>query len=116
MTMQNTAGALRANPDATLTSLAYINVTWNESKASYLDNFMPYALEALRVAGTPQTAAQISRVISDQFGLSFPVQVTKALIDRAVRHQEGFAHRPITTGCPCAWSRGRTSRHRTGTG
>ncbi len=98
MTMQNTAGPHRTNPDATLTSLAYINVTWNESKASYVDNFVPYALEALRLAGSPQTAAQISKTISDRFGLNFPVQVIKTLIDRAVRHQEGVADRPLPRG------------------
>jgi hypothetical protein len=83
--MQNTPDTPRTNPDATLTSLAYINVTWSESKTSYVDNFVPYALEILRLASAPRTANEISREILERFGLNFPVEVTKSLIDRAVR-------------------------------
>lgn len=85
MTMPNAEDARRVNPDATLTSLAYINVTWNESRASYLDNFVPYALEALRLSDSARTAVDISKDVSERFGLTFPVHVVKALVDRAVR-------------------------------
>ena len=83
--MQNAGDAPRTNPDATLTSLAYVNVSWNESKTSYLDNFVPFALEVLRLANVPRTPTQVSKDILDQFGLNFPVQVTKSLLDRGVR-------------------------------
>lgn len=76
-----------ANPDATLASLAFINVTWEASRASYLDNFVPYALEALRVSG-PQTAGNVESFIGDRFGLAFPSNVVESLLARAVRSKK----------------------------
>jgi hypothetical protein len=74
--------------DSTLASLAYINVTWEESKTSYLDNFVPFALEALRVAGARQTPLEVKQAILARFGLDFPVNVVRSLLDRGVKKKQ----------------------------
>lgn len=77
--------AARTNSDVTLTSLAFINVTWETKRASYLDNFVPYALEALRASGGRLSQQQIQRFIVERFGLDFPVDVIQSLVNRAVK-------------------------------
>ena len=72
-------------PDQALASLAYINVTWETSGASYLDNFVPFLLEVLRVRQSPTTAEEAQHSIRSRFGLDFPVGVVSSLMDRAVR-------------------------------
>ena len=79
---------VRANVDATITTLAYVNVSWSESKTSYLDNFVPFALEILRLAASPLTPQEVSEGFTERFGLSFPVQVSKSILDRAVRTEK----------------------------
>lgn len=79
------ASAPRVNSDATLASLAYINVTWQTSHASYVDNFVPFILEALRTSSGPADPAQIREIVQARFGLDFPANVIRSLIDRAVR-------------------------------
>lgn len=71
--------------ELTLASLAYINVSWEANRTSYLDNFIPFALEALRAARGAQSVAQIRGFIADRFGLDFPSGVVSSLLDRAVR-------------------------------
>jgi len=77
----------RPNADATLASLAFINVTWEAKRASYLDNFVPYALEALRVKGALEVA-QVAEFIGERFGLDFPTNVVKSLLERGMKSQQ----------------------------
>jgi hypothetical protein len=76
------------NNDATLTSLAYINVTWEDSRTSYLDNFVPFTLEVLRTADEPLTEHEVTRHIRDRFGLDLPAGVVGSLVGRAVRKRK----------------------------
>ncbi len=77
----------RVNNDATLASLAYINVTWQEGNASYVDNFVPFVLEALRTAPGTLEPVTIREIVQTRFGLDFPANVIKSLIDRGVRRR-----------------------------
>lgn len=71
--------------NSTLTTLAYINASWQEDRKSYLDNFVPFALEALRVAASPLTPGEIRDFVKSRFGLDFPHNVIRSLIDRGVK-------------------------------
>jgi len=71
-----------------LSTLAYINISWNEERRSYLDNFTPFLLEALRRLQVPSEPSEISQKIGQIFGLNFPIDVVKNLIDRAVRTKQ----------------------------
>jgi hypothetical protein len=71
--------------NSTLTTLAYINVSWQEDRKSYLDNFVPFALEALRVAASPLTPGEIREFVKSRFGLDFPHNVIRSLVDRGVK-------------------------------
>ena len=81
------AQSSESSGDLTLASLAFINVTWEERKASYLDNFVPYALESLRLGGQ-QDAAEVSNFIQSRFGLNFPVNVAQSLLERGKRSRK----------------------------
>ena len=83
--LEATAAAPRTNSDVTLASLAYINVTWEASHASYLDNFVPFVLEVLRTSPSAQEPSQIRDTVLTRFGLEFPTNVIKSLVDRGVR-------------------------------
>lgn len=86
---QNTlVKAGRLNSDITLASLAYINVTWETNHASYVDNFVPFVLEILRLSSDPKEALEIRESVSTLFGLDFPTNVIKSLIDRGVRRRK----------------------------
>ncbi len=78
----------RTNSDATLASLAYINVTWEASRRSYLDNFVPFALEVLRIGRSAMSPSDIRMEILERFGLDFPAPVVKGLTDRAVKERQ----------------------------
>lgn len=81
----NPVTAPATSAESALASLAYINVTWETSRASYLDNFVPFLLEALRVQGGPTSATEAQLFIRSRFGLDLPVGVVVSLTDRAVR-------------------------------
>lgn len=69
----------------TLSSLAYINISWTNENKSYLDNFLPFVLEVLRGSTTPLDQSDIQQGILEKFGLRFPPDVVRALIKRAVK-------------------------------
>jgi hypothetical protein len=76
---------LSEGSNSTLTTLAYINASWQENRRSYLDNFVPFAVEALRVAGGALTPGEIRDFINARFGLEFPHNVVRSLVDRGVK-------------------------------
>lgn len=78
----------RVNSDETLASLAFINVTWQASRASYLDNFVPLALESLRSGTGPLSPGEIREDVRSRFGLDFPLNVVRSLIDRGVKKRQ----------------------------
>lgn len=77
----------RPHRDRALASLAYINVTWEHDRTSYLDNFVPFVLEVLRAAAKPLTPEDVTADVQDQFGLDFPVNVVRSLINRGVKRR-----------------------------
>lgn len=85
MTSQLIPTEVPPGADRTLASLAFINVTWETSRTSYLDNFVPFALEALRSQPNPMLPAEARDLIHTRFGIQFPVGVVAAMFDRAVR-------------------------------
>src|SRR5665811_326914 len=61
---------------------------WRDNRRSYLDNFVPYALEAIR--RHPRGAMSerdVRDVINEQFGLTFPASVVASLLNRALKRK-----------------------------
>lgn len=80
---------LRAEPvsgDTLLTSLAIINVNWEDKRESYLDNFVPFAIGAMQ-ADVRRTYSDVDvrNLMEQRFGLNLPVKVVASLLGRAVR-------------------------------
>jgi hypothetical protein len=71
--------------NSTLTTLAYINASWQEDRKSYLDNFVPFVLEALRVADSPVNPGEVREFVKSRFGLDLPHNVVRSLVDRGVK-------------------------------
>lgn len=79
-------GERRPNATELLTTLALINVNWEVDRRSYLDNFVPFLLEAIRdpkVHGWSEAEAQAQ--LERTFGLAVPTKVVGSLLRRAAR-------------------------------
>lgn len=69
-----------------LTSLAIINVNWDARRQSYLDNFVPFALEVMRRSGADDfSGSDVKAQLSVEFGLDLPVQVVESILNRTTR-------------------------------
>ncbi|MCA0297100.1 MAG: hypothetical protein LCH96_17650 [Actinobacteria bacterium] len=82
----------RPNATELLTTLALINVNWEVDRRSYLDNFVPFLLQAIRdpkIRSWNEVEAQTQ--LARTFGLEVPSKVVGSLLRRAVRR--GFAVR-----------------------
>lgn len=67
-----------------LIGLAILQVNWDAKGRSHLDNFVPFAVEALRTSGSSEfTYAEVRQAILDTSGLNLPVQVVGAVLKRA---------------------------------
>ena len=80
----------RPAPDVVLASLAIIRANFDYGGRSYLDNFVPFALDA--VANDLQrdhNDADAARAIRDRFGLNIPTRVVESILSRAVRQGLG---------------------------
>ncbi|MCW5951401.1 MAG: hypothetical protein KIT69_04010, partial [Propionibacteriaceae bacterium] len=85
-------GEKHPNPTALLTSLAIINVNWEHHRRSYLDNFVPFAVEAMRSrADQSWTEAEVRDGLALTFGLLIPTRVVGSLLRRAANR--GLASR-----------------------
>lgn len=80
---------LRSAPvhgDSLLTSLAIINVNWEDRRESYLDNFVPFAIGAMQAdARMSYSEGDVRGLMEHRFGLNLPVKVVASLLGRAVR-------------------------------
>lgn len=75
-----------------LTSLAFLNIKWDERNDSYVDNFVPFVVHALTVCGDPAISTpQVRQCVSDEFGIDIPTGVIETILGRVVRL--GFATR-----------------------
>jgi hypothetical protein len=76
--------------DARLASLAILRINWDTQQQSWIDNFVPFATECLRVLPAQSLeVGYVQRAMRDQFGLEVPVGALWTILRRAVRR--GFA-------------------------
>ncbi len=68
-----------------LVSLAILKANWNQGR-SYLDNFIPFVAESLRIAAGPITVAEVQAGVRQTFGISIPQHTLQTLLRRAA-HQ-----------------------------
>lgn len=67
-----------------LTGLALLQVNWSAESRSHLDNFIPFAAEAMAREGSATfTSATVKRAIGAEFGIDMPVPVVGNLLSRA---------------------------------
>lgn len=66
----------------TLIGFAVLRANYNAQAASYIDNFHPFALDALRDHTDGVTAPQASSYIRNQFGLTIPDLVVEKILKR----------------------------------
>lgn len=76
--------------DARLASLAILRINWDTQQQSWIDNFVPFVTECLRVLPAQSLeVGYVQRAMRDQFGLEVPVGALWTILRRAVRR--GFA-------------------------
>lgn len=76
--------------NALLASLAIIKANWDESKDTYLDNFLPFFLAAARDCGNSSLSmTDASEVIWSRFGMQIPAGVLVTLSKRAAQKSYG---------------------------
>lgn len=72
------------------TSLAILKVNWDSRGHDYIENFVPFVLEALRTSPRPEISLpQIQESLESEFGLIIPLGALKTILRRVVRR--GFA-------------------------
>jgi hypothetical protein len=70
-----------------LTSLAVINVNWDAGRQSYLDNFVPFALESMRrAAASDYSSHEVKEHLVNVFGLDLPDHVVESILNRTTRN------------------------------
>jgi hypothetical protein len=75
-----------------LASLAFLNIKWDEQSDSYVDNFVPFAVHALKKSDSAVISAQdVMKAVEQDFGIHLPLGVVETILSRAVR--KGYATR-----------------------
>lgn len=73
--------------EKSLVSLAILKVNWNERGADYIDNFVPFVGEVLRLAHDDVVSLSILQEgIKNEFGLYIPQGALKTILVRAERN------------------------------
>ncbi|MFJ5956896.1 hypothetical protein ACIQC5_13175 [Paenarthrobacter sp. NPDC092416] len=76
--------------NALLASLAIIKANWDVSQESYVDNFLPFFLDAAKeAAGAPLSALAAKTHIRERFGIDIPEGVLSTLSRRAAQKKLG---------------------------
>jgi hypothetical protein len=75
--------------NALLASLAIIKANWDYSQESYVDNFLPFFLDAVKSAEGPMSAPAAKVHIRERFGIDIPEGVLATLSRRAVHKNYG---------------------------
>ncbi len=74
--------------DALLASLAIINVNWEQNRASYIDNFVPFVVDAVRHGDKDQYSdADVRRLVDEKFALLLPHKFVQSLLGRAAKQK-----------------------------
>jgi hypothetical protein len=91
-----------------LASLAILSVNASEDKRSYLDHFVPFAVEALATGcGGSGTDTQVAESLKNLFGLVIPIPVVRDILKRSER-QRGISLSNNTFTIPSDIDRERT--------
>lgn len=92
-----------------LTSLAILKANWDEANSSFLDMFVPFITEVLRLAGQPLSADDVKDLLRRRFGIRMPSATVKSLLDRAVRddkaERDGAGWRTVASATTSAVAR-----------
>lgn len=83
----------------TVVSLAILKANWDQRKKDYLDNFVPFAVECLRMSTEPVVSIPtVQEQLTTKFGLTIPQTVVQALVTRLKRqgyiYAENGVYRP----------------------
>jgi len=63
------------NGDNLLASLAILSVNWDVKNAAYLDNFIPFVVDAVRArCGGTATDQEATEALQDRFGITLPTR------------------------------------------
>ena len=86
--------------DNALISLAVLKVNWDRNRQSYIDNFVPFVAECIRVQETEVVSTpEVQQAIGTSFRLRIPQNVIGRILTRARRF--GYVHvrtrLPLTT-------------------
>lgn len=81
--------ATMTTSNALLASLAIIKANWDYSQESYVDNFLPFFLDAVKSAEGPMSALAAQVHIRERFGIDIPHGVLNTLSRRAVHKNYG---------------------------
>lgn len=69
-----------------LTSLAILKVNWDNQSKDYVDNFVPFVVEAARLSNdSVLSLPDIQKSIQDEFGLNLPQTTLRMIIGRAIK-------------------------------
>lgn len=85
--------ALKSTSEPTtphLVTFAILKANWNAGR-SYLDNFVPFAVESLRELGQPSSAEDLQAELDRRFGMNIPQHAIEAIMGRACK--DGYARR-----------------------
>lgn len=75
----------------TIISYAILKVNWDELRKDYLENFVPFLLECLRLSDSDIVSDQaLKQQFHDHFGLDLPLNAIKLLLRRAKKN--GFVY------------------------
>ena len=76
--MEESARSAGGLSDARLASLAILRINWDTQQQSWIDNFVPFVVECLRIsAARPLEMGEVQRTLRDQFGLDVPIGVVR---------------------------------------
>lgn len=68
-----------------------LKADWNRGR-SYLDNFVPFVAECLRVSDEPMPTAEVQRALRKRFGMRVPQHTLNTIIGRVVKQGLGERH------------------------
>jgi hypothetical protein len=76
-----------------LATLAVLRAHWEAGKESYVDTFIPFALEAVRLeGGNGAEVAEVQARVATEFGIEIPQAALRTILRRAVQKGLGDLH------------------------
>ena len=68
-----------------ITSLAILKANWDQEGRDFIDNFVPFVLQSLRILSSRAGLVQIQASVKNEFGLTIPQGALSTILTRAVR-------------------------------